>query len=295
MPKSNWQKKTAPSGNYDLSTGGDRLFVQTPGRDDDWQSWGFDFQLITEPIGFVQHNFEVQDPSNVPIPEYRDEPLSWLFVPCVGSTGEENEEGEMKVDPEGVAECQKIVIPGTDISLHNCDKMENGRTQTMYRAAIFNWDGDCFQILEMKSYAWEQLFDALNRTMERKFKQGEDFDFHAYTCYAETQETQGAAPYRYNLSVVATDHYSFEQVKAKAQEDEHQERYNEVRSAANPTLTAEEVRKRIGAIDDAGEDSDSSKVRSHGADEGALDDLGPEMEDVDDLFEDDEEEIEPTL
>lgn len=286
MPQTNWNKKKAPSGDFDTSTGGNRLFASKTSQSDDWQNWGFDFQLVSEPVGYVLHGFPVVDPTNVPIPDYRDDKPTWFNIPCLGSTGEENEEGEMAIDPEGVAECQSIIIPGTDVSVHDCERLENGRTQTMYRAAIFNWDSDCFQILELKSYAWSSLFDSMNNTMERRVKQEKDFDFHNYTCFATAQELPGQFPYKYKLDMVAADHYSWEQVVEKAQEPEHRERYEQVRNLADPVMTPDEVRKAIG-IPVNGSDPD----KGHGAD-SVLGDLDVETQEVNDIFgdEDDEEE-----
>lgn len=228
--------------------GGKGLFVRRP-RGDEWKEWYFMFQIISPNIGWVQHAFPIIDNSNIPS---RDDGTksTWAFVPCLGSPKDQSSL-TIEYDAEGVAECRSITIPGTDIPLHDCEKVtkdgKSGQTTPMYRCMVLNWTTETIQILDLKPGGWETLFEDVARL---KDKYGEKFNIVNYTMEAKCVPLRGAAPFRYDLGVVSDpeENRSAQDVKAWIEADqEHREQYEKANQALSPLMTAADVRRAIGA------------------------------------------------
>jgi len=239
--------------------GGKGLFAEQPSaRNDSWKDYLMDFMVITDQknpfLGYIDHFFPVIDPTNVPPREDGSKP-TWLSAYCLASPTDQT---AARIAPvaERVPQCRSIIIPGTDIPLHDCDSLsrpnpsrggdDKGQTRYMYRAIIFNWTTKTIQILDMKEGRWEGLFTTLEEEYRRL---GDEVNILQYNWRLAAEPLSGAAPYRV-VTKLSPIHYTMDDARRIRQENEAawMERWQACLEAFNPAQTEEQIRRKIGAV-----------------------------------------------
>lgn len=227
--------------------GGVGLYTRKAAKDE-WKTWGFRFQILSPTYGWVQHSFPIIDDTHIASRDDGSKP-TWAFVPCLGSPIDQSSP-TIDLDPEGVARCRQLIIPGTNTSLHECDHVthngQSGFTSYMYRCMILNWTSQTVQLLDMKTSAWERLFmgvEELQKTYDKKF------NILNYTFEAKCVPLPGAAPYRYDLGLIGDPHghKGPDDIKQWVNSSqENREQYALAQKRLSPLLTPEEVSRLVG-------------------------------------------------
>jgi len=231
----------------DYSHGGSGLYVNQPTQTT-WEDFQMDFKVITNQdnpfLGYIDHFFPVVDASNIPTREDGTKP-AWLSVYCLASPTDQSQPRIAPL-PEKVEECRSIIIPGTDIPLHDCESLTTGKNQTgqtryKYRAIILNWSTKSIQILDMKEGRWEGLFGTLQDEYHRL---GDELDILKYNWRMKCEPLSGAAPYRV---VTSLSPVQYEDAEAAEIFNQNKERWGECQTAFSPVQTADQIRIAIGA------------------------------------------------
>ncbi len=140
----------------DPKKGGSGKHVKRPTRDN-WREWGFDFSIVyprDRLCYYVQHGYQAADGK-------------WKFMYCLGSPkGLTN--GVPLPDPEGVAKCQGIIVPGYNQPLHDAGNFANnkGMTQMVFRMGVLNWSTQSFQVFTFKEAYFKEMGEVLRTDLE---------------------------------------------------------------------------------------------------------------------------------
>lgn len=225
--------------------GGKGLYADRP-RKENWKEYGFDFRIIQPILGYFRHSFPVQDPSAPPARQDGTKP-TWHMLYCLASPSQQDFV-ELQPVPERIAECRSIIIPGTNVGLHDCEQLERGTTDAIYRAVILNWQTKVLQIWEYREYAWAELFASLNLEVDRLAALGKRVNLSEYdwrvTCIGGTSPD---FPYRVQIGPCparASQDYPVEE--ARRIYAESGERLKEIEAAFNPAMSAQQIMKIMG-------------------------------------------------
>ena len=228
--------------------GGSGLYVNQPAQAT-WEEFGMDFKIITNQdnpfLGYIDHFFPVVDPSNIPARDDGTKP-TWLSAYCLASPSDQSQ-SRIAPLPEKIEECRSIIIPGTDIGLHDCESLtaegnKTGQTRYMYTAIILNWTTQSIQILNMKEGRWEGLFAALQAELARL---GDSLDVLNYNWRMNCEALPGAAPYKVVTGVSPIQYSNDDATEIFSK---NRERWDDCQQYFNPAQTADQIRASIGAV-----------------------------------------------
>lgn len=132
------QSLFSKTGGGDPLTGGNLTRIKKP-NSDTWKQFGVDFSIIY-PVDrlyfYIQHEFFLRG--------------KWHYIYCLG-TPNNLVNGEIVPTVEGSKKCASIILPGTEIPLHNVtDFMDenDARTRIYYRFGIVNWSSSAIQLAD---------------------------------------------------------------------------------------------------------------------------------------------------
>jgi hypothetical protein len=121
-------------------------------KKDNWREYACEFTVV-HPLGnpyfYIEHSLKLGG--------------SWKTVYCLG-TPHELTNGQIQADPLGVEECRKIIVPGYNCPLHECESelgTDNAYTRVQYRFAVINWTTGALQIMDAPETSLLKFFQTL--------------------------------------------------------------------------------------------------------------------------------------
>jgi len=210
-----------------------RFFVKFPRNKAEAQDWQVQCRLIdpNDPYYYNRHAFQI------PGSDRRG------YAYCLGSPadGWKGQEGEIQLDPNGVAQCRSIIVPGLNQPLHDVD--DGGDIYLHF--LCWNWDKHVLQVLALrfKGSLSRAIYDLY---IEQCVPQGTDLSQFDIVLRAEpgngnfwTYKVTPAAPTgQRDIDTVASE------IQAQLQEPEDpDEPY--VMQAYNPRMTKEAITQRL--------------------------------------------------